>query len=993
MLRVHLKGSVGLSLLALMLALAPSQPALALNQGVEPIALEDLFPGAVYDPAIPTVEEVTGVAFGKRPLRPDEVLAFYRTLAEASPRASLLEYARSYEDRPLVLLAVADETTIAGLGDFQRNHALRLDPRQGGVPSAEQLAGEKAVAWMAYGIHGDELSSTDAAVALAYWLVAGQDAGPADLRQKLLVLIDPCENPDGRNRYLTQTMSFAHRTANPDQDDLSHRAVWPWGRGNHYLFDMNRDWFTMIHPESARSAQIAAWLPQMLVDSHEMGANSSYLFPPPRHPFNPLLPPNTRDWELAFSDDQAAALDARGYPYFSGEWNEEFFPGYGSSWAMYHGTVGILYEMSRTAGTLVRKRGGTLRTFAQAVEHQVTSSVANLQSLAADHDRVLHDMIAARQSAIVSGGSGKQRFWLFPADEQRPDRTEHLGQLLVAQGIEVQYLTATARVGGLTCARTGQRPELELAAGSLLVRLDQPAGFLARALLDPHVPMETVFFQEEREYLEKGKGSRLYETTAWSLPLAQGVAAFWGEKVPSGDWRPFPTDRQNACDFAEPEDFTSLIIDYTPDTGPRILADLLQEEINVRVAAKPFTIAGRSFGRGAMVIRKEANTHHLLERLMPITVRHGVHLFPVSTSRSSEGPDLGGRHFDVLVPPRVGVVAGMPVSPTEYGAVWHLLDQELDLRFSAIDISRLARTDLSRYNVLVFPPVMGGNGMYRQNIGIGGMERLRQWIQAGGTAIGFGGGAEMLADEKSEIAGARFRSGALKEHPSPVWSISAEEAEQAGSIQATGLRVAAAKPGNGAGGNGSQPESHGSLYDIAPVIGPGAEPFTRGHDQGTPLKTHPAPMAEWVKPVLPAGRMGPEEADLAAADARLRRFMPQGALLRADLDPEFWLNFGLPGDIAVWFGGDDTLIAGAGATVAARFPEPNRLHLGGLLWPEAAARMAHTGYAVREGVGRGQVILFAANPTFRRWMKDSERMFINAVLLGPGLGTRWSAPW
>jgi len=415
---------------------------------------------------------------------------------------------------------------------------------------------------------------------------------------------------------------------------------------------------------------------------------------------------------------------------------------------------------------------------------------------------------------------------------------------------------------------------------------------------------------------------------------------------------------------------------------------LLSADINVRVAVKDFTIAGHSFHAGALVIRKEANSHHLLERLEPIISEHGLQVVPINTSRSSAGPDLGGRHFDVLVAPRVGVVAGMPISPTDFGAVWHLLDQELDLRFSSIDIGRLGRTDLSRYNVLIFPSVMGGPAMYRQNIGPGGVEKIKQWISAGGTAIGLGGGARMLADQDTELTTARFRHQMLAVHPPAVWSISPAEALAAGRIQATGLQVEKPLP-EGA----PAPAVHGSLYDVAPLTGPGVAPFVKGYDLGKLLATQPMTLKDWASATLAPGKLAPDEFDLAAADERLRRFMPNGAFLRADLDPEFWLNFGLGSEATVWFGGRDTIVAASPVTVSARFPGIDRMHLGGLLWPEGAARMANTAYVTREAVGKGQVILFAANPTFRRWMKDSERMFCNAVLLGPGLGTRWSTPW
>ena len=93
---------------------------------------------------------------------------------------------------------------------------------------------------------------------------------------------------------------------------------------------------------------------------------------------------------------------------------------------------------------------------------------------------------------------------------------------------------------------------------------------------------------------------------------------------------------------------------------------------------------------------------------------------------------------------------------------------------------------------------------------------------------------------------------------------------------------------------------------------------------------------------IPAGKLSPEESPLPAVDARLRRFMPSGVLLNVDLDEEFWLDWGLESRIAVWFGSRDPLIAEEGVRVAARFPAPDQMHLGGLLWPEAAARLAHT---------------------------------------------------
>jgi hypothetical protein len=288
------------------------------------IPVAELFRDATFDPAVPSQLEVLGFHPGSRAMRHAELLRYLEALAQASPHAMLQQYSITHEDRPMVVLAVGDEATIANLERFRQEHARRMDPRgRAAQDDARALEGAKAVAWMAYGIHGDELSSVDAAAAVAYWLVAGTDDLARKMRGEMVVLIDPCENPDGRERFLTQTASFAHALPNPDTEDLSHTTVWPWGRGNHYLFDLNRDWFSMVHPESDRSAVIASWNPQLMVDSHEMGAHDTYLFSPPRHPFNPHLPSYTREWDKRFAADQARALDLRGYGYYTREWNED----------------------------------------------------------------------------------------------------------------------------------------------------------------------------------------------------------------------------------------------------------------------------------------------------------------------------------------------------------------------------------------------------------------------------------------------------------------------------------------------------------------------------------------------------------------------------------------------------------------------------------------------------------------------------------------------
>jgi len=975
--------------------------------GIEPARL---FPWATFDPDIPTQEQVLGVAPGARPLGSAEVVRYFEALADASPRAQLRTYSRSWEGRDLVYLVVCDEGTEGRIDGFRAEHAQLVDPRGRSAARDEaELENAKAVAWMAYSIHGDELSSADAAASLAYWLVAGEDDRAKSLREKLVILIDPLENPDGRDRFLAQTQSFAHARPNPDQEDLSHTTVWPWGRGNHYLFDLNRDWFTMVQPESRRSEVIASWNPQLMVDSHEMGADDTYLFPPPRHPYNPHLPSTTLGWLHVFAADQSNALDERGYAYYTREWNEEFFPGYGSSWAAYLGAIGVLYEMSSTEGTLVSQRGGVVRTYPQAVEHHVASSVANLETLAANRARILRDYVRGRREVMEQAAQGEVRTWIFTSGA-RPDRADALAALLERQGIEVLRLAEPVRVEKLRDARTGDLWNIELPAGSWMVRLDQPSGRLARVLLDPHVPMETTFLREEREYLERGRDSRIYDATAWSLPLLYGVDAYWTATKPRGEWQDVEPPRPAGW-VGGPGSVYAWVVPGAQDASSGVLADLLQRGINVRIAEKAFRVAGHDYDRGAILIKREGNPEDLHVQLGEVAERWQVEIRATPTARAQDGPDLGGQFFHPLVEPRVAVLAGMPTSTDDYGAIWFALDVIAGLRFSAIDVGRFSATDLGRYNVLVLPPLRppggAGNGeggiqAYRQALGVAGVEKLRAWIEAGGTAIGIGNGAELLADRDLGWTKARLRRQALDRFAPAVLGASAEDVATGASPRAVGLRPAEppeppATPAPQTPSASTPPASpiaeDVSPYDVAPILGPGALPFASGVDLGVPAPLEPLALEAWIEPLLPSGVKAPSEADMKWADDRLRRFHPVGALLRVELDPDAWMSWGLPHEITAWIAAEDTLVAEPPVRVAARFPEVERLHLGGLLWPEAAARIAHTAYCTRERIGRGQVVLYLDNPAFRAWMLDTRRHFLNSVLYGPGLGSEWPRPW
>ncbi len=927
------------------------------------------FPGGSYDPQVPTPEAVLGFPVGSRPARYDEIRRYFSRLDEASPRARLFIHGQTHEGRELFHLILGDERRLeeAALASIQERLAHFAEPRESAPESpAPDLP---AVAWFGYSIHGDELSGCDAALQLAYQLAAGTDATTQALRDSLLVILDPTENPDGRERYLAQMGALNGQIPSPDDQSLQHRGFWPWGRGNHYLFDLNRDWFTLVHPETRERVQtILAWHPQLVVDAHEMGGNDTYLFSPPRAPFNPHLPPTAQTWWRIFAGDQAAAFDRRGWSHYTREWNEEFFPGYGSSWAMYGGAIGMLYEQASTDGTVLRQSDGSYLSYREAVQHQFQSSLTNLQTLMQHRRAILRDYRGARQHAVTAGKNGPLRAFVFLPGTS-PDRARHLAHTLELQGIEVSQASAPFVLSGAHDYWGGTGGRKEVPAGSYVVGLEQPLGALVRTLFDFHLAMPDSFLREERDYLEKDKGTRLYDVTTWSLPLAYGVECYWTAEAPRGPLQKVQAEAMVPGESRRPS--YAYVFDGASDASLRAVAALLERGASVRLALEDFAVAGQRFARGSALLRVNANPESLPAMVAAVQRLTGVPIHPTDSGRADAGPDLGGNRFPALEPARVALLAGNPVSFTSYGSLWHLFDQELQMRVSCLDVTAVEDMDLSKYNVVVMPDAFGSGAAYARALGPAGIDNLRTWVKAGGTLVAIGAGAACASDSAQGLSAVRQRRDVLAQYAPALAQLPLPESPRLEAVGDAARAPAAAD---------------------MPLLGPGARRFVQ---QVRPpgVRYALAPEKKAAKAKEEAKKPEVKREDLARADARLRRFRARGALVRADVDTDDWLTSGVAAKLPVLLASDLALIAREPIRVAARYAEIDSLHLSGLLWPETASRVARTAVVTRESQGKGQVILFAIDPTVRRATRGTERLLLNAVLLGPGLGVSHPSPW
>lgn len=709
----------------LAVAAAAAEAAVAADRGGDFFAV---LPDATLDASVPTISSVTGAGWGEAITSPDDVVSYARALAAAAPqRVSVVEYARSLEGRPLVLLVVTSEPNHAHLEEIRRRLVALGDPRQQTAAAVETGLEElPAVVWIACSVHGDEASGGDAGLALAYYLGAARTAEVRALLDRTVVVIDPMQNPDGRARFVASTRQARGIDPDPDPASAEHVQPWPGGRYSHDLFDLNRDWFAMTHPETAgRVRWMRRWPPVAAADLHEMGSEQGYFFSPPARPLNPLLSEDqVQLWDL-IGRGNASAFDARGWRYWTRELFDAFYPGYGESWPLYSGAVGMTFEQASSRGLVMRLDNGTLLRYRATVQHHLVSSFATVRTVAENRRRFVEAWVGYRRAVVDEGRSGDVRGWML----RRGGLAHRLATLLVRHGIEVYETDA-----------------------GFVVPKGQPEGRLAEVLLERSIPIPHDFVVEQERRYEKRLPDQFYDATAWSLPL------LWS--VPVEPLRRLPERRGGAALTADDTPIGAVVGDGRvafllpwDGTAVPVLARLLRDGIRVEAAGKPFTLAGKRYGTGTLVVPRAGNVEGLRERLETIATDTGATFVGADTGYVEEGIDLGSTQVRTVRPPRIVLLWAEPTSPTGVGGLRYALERWAGYPVTVVRTATLSRLDLEDVDVLVVPDARRG---YRDAFGKDQVARISAWVRDGGVLIGVGSGAAWLAGEDVALLSSRL---------------------------------------------------------------------------------------------------------------------------------------------------------------------------------------------------------------------------------------------
>ncbi len=656
-------------------------------------------------------EQFLGYKLGSRYTPHWKVVSYFNQVAANVPKmVKMQQYGQTNEGRPLMVAFIASEENLSNLDNIRLNN-LRLANLAKDKMAADVNA--PAIVWMSYNVHGNETSSSEAAMLTIFSLVDPANEKTKEWLKNTVVVIDPCINPDGRDRYVNWFNSIVGKNVNPRMDTREHREPWPGGRTNHYNFDLNRDWAWQTQVESQQRMKLYnQWMPHIHVDFHEQGVNEPYYFAPAAEPFHEVITTWQRDFQNTIGKNHAKYFDANGWLYFTKLRFDLFYPSYGDTYPTYNGAIGMTYEQGGGPGggaAAMTEEGDTL-TLLDRLTHHYTTGISTVEISSINANKLVTEFRNFFNKGVTAG-FGEYKTYIIKNNPQDAERIKGLVAMLDKNGI--QYGSANGAAKGYNY-NTGKEESFTIGSGDLVVSAFQPRSAMVQVLLEPK---------------SKLSDSATYDITSWSLPYAYGLTAYASkDKITLGGAYTKPAAAINST-----TDAYAYVIKWEGVQSAKAAGDLLKQGVVLRYSETPFEVDGQTFERGAMIVMKTSNQqfgNSLWKKVAEACNAADVKAYPVSTGFVNSGGDFGSDLMHPIKHKRIVLVTGEGVNGNAAGALWHFFDQQLNYPVSLVNVNDIGRVKWNETDVLIMP-----DGNYRFLNDKVQADNLKEWISKGGKVI------------------------------------------------------------------------------------------------------------------------------------------------------------------------------------------------------------------------------------------------------------------
>ena len=655
-----------------------------------------------------TPDEFLGYKLGSRFTRHHKVVDYFKYIAEQSGKVQFQKYGETNELRTLAVAFVSSENNITNLESIRKQHLTNT-----GLENTSGLT-DKAIVWLSYNVHGNEASATEASMLTLYKLITEN----SDYLENTVVIIDPCVNPDGRDRYANWYNQVAATPHNNNPDAREHNEPWPSGRPNHYLFDLNRDWAwaTQIETQS-RLKVYNKWLPHIHVDFHEQGINNPYYFAPAAEPFHEVITDWQRDFQTQIGKNHAKYFDQNGWYYFTKESFDLLYPSYGDTYPTYVGSIGMTYEQAGhgRAGLGITKADGEVLTLYDRLLHHTTSGISTVEVAAKNTAQINREF-----KKYFDNNAFKYKSYVLRGNKSK---TAKLTELLDQH--EIAYGNATGKTATGFHYNTKTKKSMKTTSHDLVVSTNQPKGRLVKSLFEPAAKLSD---------------SITYDITAWSLPYAYGLDAIASEKLVVSEMKQNDTRVTKAMKNAY-----AYAFEWNHISDATLLSELLQKRFRVRFTNKDMSNSGQDLKAGAFIVTRSDNKHleNFEIEITRIANKHHKAVYTLNSGFSDKGPDMGSSAVRELKSQKIAVLSGDYTSSLSFGEIQYFFEKELQYAYTALRTNDFSAAVLDNYHTLVIP-----NGYYGGFFTKSKLDALASWVRKGGKVIAIGGATGIFVNKK-----------------------------------------------------------------------------------------------------------------------------------------------------------------------------------------------------------------------------------------------------
>jgi hypothetical protein len=675
------------------------------------------FATATFAQKIQSPSQFLGYQLGTQFTYQYRIAEYFKYVATEAKNVKLLQYGSTNEGRPLMAMFIASPENIGKLEDIRKNN-LSL----AGLGGNAAQTNAPVIVWLSYNVHGNEPCSSEAAMQTLFDMVDPENANSKNWLKNTVVVIDPCLNPDGHERYVNFYNSV--KGAGPDVNPSAREHVepWPGGRVNHYYFDLNRDWAWQTQKETqARVGLYNSWLPQVHVDFHEQGYNAPYYFAPAAEPMHKDITAWQKQFQTTIGKNNAKYFDQNGWLYFTKEEFDLLYPSYGDTYPIYNGSIGMTYEQGGIgAGLAITTRMGDVLTLKDRIAHHHSNGLSTVETASANATKAIEEF---KKYFDNSRASPDGDYKAYVIKNTNPDNLKTLAEMLSRNGIQYSYGIKEAASGYNYF--TSKTEQFNINGGDMVVSAYQPKSVLMHVLLEP------------RTFVAD---SVTYDITAWSLPYVFGLQAYGVKEALKVSTAKVTDVTPSPPPAAVQQRAYAYVAQWQSINDVEFLVELFKKNIKVRYVERAFEAAGKNFGAGSLIIARAGNNSASFDDdVYNAAVAAGRELTPLTTGFVDKGVDLGSSSIRYLHQPKIMVVAGQDVNAEAMGEIWHFFEQQLAYPVSLVNYTNLNGTKLGDFDVIIFP-----DGNYDGFPS----DKLTTWIKDGGKLIVLQNAVEQLAGKK-----------------------------------------------------------------------------------------------------------------------------------------------------------------------------------------------------------------------------------------------------